>query len=78
MCPALVKNSLTYDDVSQWKPGRTVNIAYAVETGTVLLDPASGQYCEIITGLKEHPLDLLHQGKMGEGSRPRWWSGRLR
>lgn len=64
----LFPDSLKYEDVSKWKPGRSVSIAYASETGAVLLDPATGKYCEITSGLTQHPLDLLREEYIGEGS----------
>jgi uncharacterized protein YeaO (DUF488 family) len=60
--------SLTYDDVNQWQSGRIINIAYSSTCGTVLLDPASGKYIEIINGLEAHPIEMIYQQMMGNES----------
>lgn len=66
--PLETDDSLVYDQASQWLVGKKLSIAYSAETGAVLLDPDTGKYCEIIEGLKKHPLDALHAGYVGEGS----------
>ena len=53
--------SITYKNASQWETGRTLSIAYSTKTGAVLLDPATGQFIEIISGLQKHPLDIIQE-----------------
>jgi|GEM_PF-2920677 len=60
--------SLTYEDFSMWEDGKSLTIAYAAQTGAVLLDPVTGKYIEIINGLEDHPIELIYKDKVGEGS----------
>lgn len=66
--PIATPQSLTFDEVNQWKSGREISIAYSSTCGAVLLDPSSGKYIEIIHGLKAHPLDSVYQKNIGGGS----------
>ena len=59
------QSSITYKNASQWETGRTLNIAYSTKTGAVLLDPATGQFIEIISGLQKHPLDIIQEQGAG-------------
>ena len=42
-----------------WKAGRRLVIAYKPETGSVLLDPATGKHTSILRSTKMHPIDAL-------------------
>jgi len=59
---------LTYKDFSKWEEGKSLTIAYSAETGAVLLDPTSGKYIAIISGLEDHPIEWIYKDKVGEGS----------
>ncbi len=50
---------ITWKDVSGWKAGRRLVMAYKPETGSVLLDPASGKHTSILSSTKMHPIDIL-------------------
>ncbi len=50
---------ITWKDVSGWKVGRRLVIAYKPETGSVLLDPATGKHTSILRSTKMHPIDTL-------------------
>jgi hypothetical protein len=48
------------EDVDQWKPGRTLRLAFSAATGPVLIDPETMGRLPVIGGLeRDHPLDLL-------------------
>lgn len=59
---------LRYDNVSKWEAGRELQIAYSASTGSVLLDPESGKFVEIISGLSTHPIDAIHRHQMEHGN----------
>jgi hypothetical protein len=68
--PLQTPRSLVYESATELKKGQELRIAYSAKTGPVLLDPslASGKYIEIISGLEQHPLDMLYELKLGHGS----------
>ncbi len=48
-----------WEEVNAWKAGRTISIAYNPNSGVVLFDPASGKKVPILSGLAEHPVDII-------------------
>jgi uncharacterized protein YecT (DUF1311 family) len=50
---------LTNVDIDKWPRGKHLNIAYSAEDGAVLLDPDSGKFALIISGLQQHPIDIM-------------------
>ena len=48
-----------WEELSGWKAGRAISIAYNLNSGVVLFDPASGKKVPILSGLAEHPIDIL-------------------
>ena len=51
--------AITWKDVSGWKADRRLTMAYKPETGSILLDPATGKYISILSSTKMHPIDIL-------------------
>ena len=48
-----------WEELNTWKAGRAISIAYNLHSGVVLFDPASGKKVPILSGLAEHPIDIL-------------------
>jgi hypothetical protein len=66
--PLQTPRSLVYESATKLKKGQELRIAYSTKTGPVLLDPMTGKYIEIISGLGQLPLDMLYELKLGHGS----------
>lgn len=49
---------LGWKEVNEWSPGRVLALAYAVDTGPVLVDVATGRLLPVWGGWKRHPLDM--------------------
>ena len=53
---------IEWEEVNKWQKGKKLSISYSLTKGTVLVDPSTGKTLPILSGLKEHPLDILeHQ-----------------
>lgn len=48
-----------WEEVNDWKAGRAISIAYNLNSGVVLFDAATGKKVPILSGLAEHPVDIL-------------------
>lgn len=53
---------IEWEDAERWKKGKKLSIGYNSTKGTVLVDSSTGKTLPILSGLKEHPLEVLeHQ-----------------
>ena len=64
-------NNISWQEIENWKKGKLLHIAYRTETGSVLLDPLSGKYIPIKSGLTEHPLSVLMDKRGDRGGSTR-------
>lgn len=56
--------NISWAEIERWERGKLLHIAYRPESGVVLLDPQSGKYIPIISGLELHPIDLFLKKKL--------------
>jgi uncharacterized protein YecT (DUF1311 family) len=53
---------IEWEEVNKWQKGKKLFISYNSTNGTVLVDSSTGKTLPILSGLKEHPLEVLeHQ-----------------
>ncbi len=52
-----VPGSLTFEDVTKWRPGKALSIAFSPADGPILLDLDTGRSIPIVGGLEKHPID---------------------
>ena len=51
--------AISWEEIAAWPAGKKIIIGYAIGTGAVLQDPETGKATNIISGLAEHPLDII-------------------
>jgi len=55
----VIYDALKYEEVDQWPVGKSLLLGYAMKTGAVIIDPDTGKFLPIISGLKQHPIDTI-------------------
>jgi uncharacterized protein YecT (DUF1311 family) len=55
----VIYSALRHEDVEAWPIGKSLLLGYAAKTGAVLIEPDTGKFLPIISGLKQHPIDTI-------------------